>query len=112
MAKYLPAMQETQVNVGLIPGLGSYPGGGLCNPLQYACLENPMDRGAWWAAVHRVTKSWTQLKRLITHTDTQLGSGGKRFKPRQSGSRATHSDFSILFFLLAGIKKERKLNPV
>ena len=50
-------MQETQADVGLIPGLGSYPGGGLCDPLQYSCLENRMDRGAWWAAVHGVTKT-------------------------------------------------------
>ena len=34
------------------------------NPLQYFCLENPMDRGAWWVAVHRVAKSWTRLKQL------------------------------------------------
>ena len=38
------------------------------NLLQYLCLENPMDRGAWWAIVYRVTKSWTQLKQLSTHT--------------------------------------------
>ena len=42
----------------------SYIGEGQGNPLQYSCLENPMDRGAWWAAVHGVTKSWTQLKQL------------------------------------------------
>ena len=47
---------------GLIPGLGRTPGGGHGNPLQYSCLENPMDRGAWWATVHGVTKSQTQLK--------------------------------------------------
>ena len=40
------------------------PGGGYRNPLQYSCLGNPMDRGAWWATVHKVAKSWTQLKRL------------------------------------------------
>ena len=43
------------------PGLGRSPGGGNGNPLQHSCLENPMDRGAWWATVHVVTKSWTQL---------------------------------------------------
>ena len=42
---------------GSIPRLGRSPGGGHGNPLQYSCLENPMDRGAWWATVHRVTKS-------------------------------------------------------
>ena len=48
-------------DVGLIPGLGRSPGGGNDNPLQYSCLENPMDRGTWRAAVHGVTNSWTQL---------------------------------------------------
>ena len=38
------------------------------NLLQYLCLKNPMDRGAWWALVHRVTKTWTQLKQLSNHT--------------------------------------------
>ena len=46
---------------GLIPGLGRSPGGGHGNPPQYSCLENPMDRGAWQAAVHGVAKSWTRL---------------------------------------------------
>ena len=40
-------------------GSGRSPGGGYGNPLQYSCLENPMDRGAWWATVHAVAKSWT-----------------------------------------------------
>ena len=43
-------------DAGLIPGSGRSPGGGHDNPLQYSCLENPMDRGAWWAIVHEVTK--------------------------------------------------------
>ena len=50
--------------VGLIPGLGRSPGGGNGNSLQYSCLGNPMDRGAWWAAVYGVAQSQTQLKRL------------------------------------------------
>ena len=41
---------------GSIPGLGRFPGGGNCNSLQYSCLQNPMDRGAWWATVHSVTR--------------------------------------------------------
>ena len=48
-------------DLGLIPGLGRSPGEGHGNPLQYSCLENPMDRGAWWAIVHGVTQSWTRL---------------------------------------------------
>ena len=46
-------------NSSLIPGLGRSPEGGNGNPLQYSCLENPMDRGAWWVIVHGVAKSGT-----------------------------------------------------
>ena len=46
---------------GSIPGLGRSPGKGNGSPLQYSCLENPMDGGAWWATVHGITKSWTRL---------------------------------------------------
>ena len=46
-------------DLGSIPGLGRSPGEGNGNPLQCSCLENPIDRGAWWATVHEVTKSWT-----------------------------------------------------
>ena len=60
----LPA-QEKLIDVGLIPGLVSFPGGGHGNPLQYSCLENPKDRGAWWAAVHSVTRSRTRLSNFI-----------------------------------------------
>ena len=42
-----------------VPGLGRFPAGGHGNPLQYSCLENPMERGAWWATVHRFTESGT-----------------------------------------------------
>ena len=51
-------------DVGLIPGWGRSPGEGNGNPLQYSCLENPVDRGAWWATVHGVTQNWTRLKQL------------------------------------------------
>ena len=60
-------------DAGLIPGLGRSPGGGNGNPVQYSCLENSMDGGARQAAVHRVTKSQTQLKRLSTHARGQKG---------------------------------------
>ena len=53
-------------DTGLIPGLGKSPGGGNGNPLQYSCLENPMDRRAWQATIHRVTLSRTELKQLST----------------------------------------------
>ena len=53
VVKNLPANAG---DAGSIPGLARSPGGGNGNPLQYSCLENPMDRGAWWATVHGVTK--------------------------------------------------------
>ena len=56
-------------DAGLIPGPGRSPEEGHGNPLQYSCLENLMDRGAWQAAVHRVTKSRTRLKQLRTHAN-------------------------------------------
>ena len=54
-------------DTGSIPGLGTPPGGGHSNPLQYSCLENPMDRKASWATVHGITKCWIQLKQLSMH---------------------------------------------
>ena len=66
-----PICQETQVqSLG-----GKIPGGGHGSPLQYSYLENPMDRGAWLATVHRVTKSQTRLRdlaRMHTHADMSL----------------------------------------
>ena len=56
--------KESACNVGdpgSVPGLGRSPGEGNGNPIQYSCLENPMDRGAWWATVYRFTKSLTRL---------------------------------------------------
>ena len=55
---------------GSIPGLGISSGGGHGNPLQYSCLENPMDRGAWGATVHGVAKRWTQGE-VTEHTCVQ-----------------------------------------
>ena len=59
MVENLPANAGDVRDTGSIPGLGRSPGGGHSNPFQYSCLENPMDRGAWQAAVHRVTQSDT-----------------------------------------------------
>jgi len=58
LVKNLPAMQETW---GSIPGSGRSPGEGNGYPFQYSCLENLIDRGAWWVTVHGVAKNWTQL---------------------------------------------------
>ena len=67
VVKNPPADAGNTGDLGSIPGPGRSPGGGHGSPLQCSLLENPMDRGAWQATVHRVTKSWTLLKRLSTH---------------------------------------------
>ena len=61
-----PPMQEMR-DAGSVPGSGRSSGEENGNPLQYSCLENPMDRGVCWATVHGVTKSCTHLKRLSIH---------------------------------------------
>ena len=53
----LPVNARDTGDMDMIPGWGRSPGGGNGNPLQYSCLENPMDRGAWWAIVHGVAES-------------------------------------------------------
>ena len=70
--------KETTCNagdLGSVPGSGRSPGGEHDNPLQYSCLENPMERGPCQATVHRVAKSWTRLKQLSTHTPMTAGRG-------------------------------------
>ena len=58
----LPANEADMRDTGLVPGSGRSPGGGHGNLLQYSCLENPMERGAWQAVIHGVAESQTQLK--------------------------------------------------
>ena len=66
-------------DVGSIPGAGRSPGEGNVNPLQYSCLENPMDRGAWQAIVHGVTQSRTGLRRLSSSSSSRtVVDGGNR----------------------------------
>ena len=72
VVKNMPANAGHVRDLGSILGLGRYPGVGKGNPLQYSCLENPMDRGAWQGVVHGVTKHWTQLKWLSTHVTIHL----------------------------------------
>ena len=73
LVKNLPANAG---DAGLIPGSGRSPGGGTSNPLQYSCPENSTDRGAWWAAVHGVTRSRTRLSDwACTHTTLRLKEG-------------------------------------
>ena len=80
MVKNLPANARDIRDTGSIPGLGRSPGVGHGNPLQYSCLENSMDIGAWWATVHVVAKSQTCQSTHNTIVKKQLilfhGSGG------------------------------------
>ena len=75
--KNLPVNAGDLKDSGLIPGSGRFPGGRHHNPLQCSFLENPMDRGAWQATVHKVVKSWTRLK----HLGTQAQMNGYSFVP-------------------------------
>ena len=61
MVKNLLANARFVRDTGSVPGLGRFPGGGHENPLQFPCLDNPMDKGAWRATIHRVAQSQTQL---------------------------------------------------
>ena len=72
MVKNPPANASKGRNVGLIPGWGRSPGEGHSNPLQYSCMENPIDKGAWWASVYGVAQSRTQLKRLSSSSSIEI----------------------------------------
>ena len=73
VVKSCPTNAGDTGDVGSIPGSGRCPGAGHGNPLQYSCLENPMDRGAGRATVRRIAKSRTRLKRLSMHSLQQHG---------------------------------------
>ena len=77
MLKTLPADVGDIRNVGSVPGLGGFPGGRHGNPLQYSCLENPMDRGTWWAM--NLAKSQTRLKQLSSRFVIAFLPRSKRF---------------------------------
>ena len=68
VVKNPPANADVR-DVSSIPGSERFPGGVHVNPLQYSCLENPMDRGDWQAMAHRIAKSWTLLKHLSMSRD-------------------------------------------
>ena len=67
MVKNLPATAGGTGDVGLVPGSGRFPGGGNDNSLQYSCLKNPVDRGAWQPTVHGVTKELNTTEPLGKH---------------------------------------------
>ena len=102
MVKNPPANAGDIRDLGSIPGPERSSGGGNGNPLQHPCLENPMDRGAWQATVHRVTKSQTQLKRLSMHAHTHA-------------RMWTHSTYQILYsfpWFRSPLINNSRMNPI
>ena len=99
--KNLPANAGDVKDKGSIPEQGRSPGEGNGKPLQYSCIENPMDRGAYWAIVHRVTKSRTRLKQLhmhaCTHTHTHTHIQREQFAQR------SRRDFQLFLILVQAL---------
>ena len=91
-------------DTGSIPGSGRSHGGGHGNQLQYSCLENPMDKGAWRATVHGVAKSQTRLKQPSTHA---YHTPAKWKRPVMKGQ--TLRDFSFMRFLTKFIETESRM---
>ena len=91
--KNSPASAGDTRGAGSIPGLGRGPGGGNGSLRKYSCLENPMGRGTWWATVHGVTKSWTQLSMPALHYlgYSSLRRTAKHFRCRHSRLRSLPS---------------------
>ena len=90
VVKNLPANAGDMSDLGSIPGWGRSPGGGHGNPLQFSCLENLMDRGAWWAKDQGVAKRRTRLKRLSMHSQEYYRRKFLVLKGRETGSSLSH----------------------
>ena len=80
VVKNLPVNSGDIKDVGSVLGSGRSSGAGHSNPLQFSCLKNPIDRGAWWATVHGITKSWTRLKKLSMQHKMQREISTERVK--------------------------------
>ena len=85
MVRNLPTNTGEVKDAGSMPGLGRTPGGGHGNPLQYFCLENPMEREAWWATVYGITKSQTGLS-MHAHKLNQVLISLSPVKDAETGS--------------------------
>ena len=97
---------------GLIPGLGGSPGESHGNPLQYSCLENPIERGAWWAMVHRFAKSQTRVKQLSMqkeiNSDYSLGELMLKLKLQCFGHLMQRADSLEKTLMLGKIEGRRR----
>ena len=83
--KNLPANAGDIRDTGLIPGWERSPGGGKSNPLQYSCLENPMDRGAWWAIVHGAIKQKRKKEKNLCGSSQPVRSFRRAETPQKLG---------------------------
>ena len=108
VVKNPPAHAGDARDIGSIPGLERFPRGGNGNPLQYSCLENPMDRGAWRATVHGVTKSQTWLKLFSAHAHKIMQSISPTYNQGNEGRVVTGVG---CHFLLQEIFPTQGLNP-
>ena len=109
LVKNPPANAGDTRDMSLIPGSGRCPGEGNGNSLQYSCLENSMDRGAWWVTVYRVAKSWTRLSvharaRAHTHTHTHTHTGDEQKDERILNLNSIDIDFLQLKFCVLVIR--------
>ena len=109
-----PNSKESACNEGDAGDAGSIPrsersaGGGHGNPVQYSCLENPMDRGAWWATVHGVAKSQTWLKRLNTHIHVKF-IGKIKYTRNSPGKFLEKIKWERTYFIKSSNRKFQKL---
>ena len=87
MVKNLPAYAGDTGDLALIPGSGRSPGVGNDNPLQYSCLENPMDKETWQVTVHEVAKSWLQLSDRAAAVGRQVASKAECMAPNSNLSK-------------------------
>ena len=106
VAKNLSAIAKDAGDMGSTPGLGRSAGGGNGNPLQYHCLENPMDRGAWRATVHGVANSRVPLS--DEHTRCRLHRKAiTRVNPESSHHKENVLPFFLSFLFLESIREDR-----
>ena len=108
--KNLPASAGDIRDAGSTRGLGRSPGGGHGNPLQYSCLENPMDREAWWVTVYGVVQSRTRLKRLSMNTYTLQRLSNVHISFKQYNTKGCTSNKTSL--ILKVVKEYYVLYPV
>ena len=97
---------------GSIPGSGRSPGEGNGTPLQYSCLENPMDRGAWQATVHGVTESWTRLSTSTCAQGLQTASISRSWKTPQVVIRADPALEGSEGYTIGWLFNRKYFNPI